>query len=61
MPEQDEPTTATGQIKVSQPKFQAAVPFGVREVLGIDDLDENEVALLEAEYRLKKVKQKSND
>lgn len=56
--EENQPVTATGQIKASQPKFQVAVPYGVRQVLGIDDLDADEEALLEAEFTLKRIKQK---
>jgi bifunctional DNA-binding transcriptional regulator/antitoxin component of YhaV-PrlF toxin-antitoxin module len=58
MAEHTEPTTATAQIQAGQPKFQTAVPYGVRDVLGINDIDEDEVACLEVEYELKRIKKK---
>jgi bifunctional DNA-binding transcriptional regulator/antitoxin component of YhaV-PrlF toxin-antitoxin module len=58
MVQDDSPMTATGIVKAKQPKFQVAVPYGVRNVLGIDDLDKDEVALLEAEFTLKRIEKK---
>ena len=46
------------EISVSGPKFQATVPQTTRQVLGIDDLDENEHAILEAQYKLKSIIEK---
>jgi len=53
-----EPRTATGQVKAAQPKFQTVVPFGVRDALDINDLGEDEEVILEAEFRVQRIKKK---
>lgn len=56
--QESSPTTATAQIKAGPPKFQSAVPFEVRQILDINDLDKDEIAYLEVTYELKTVKNK---
>jgi len=55
---ESEPMTATAQIKAAQPKFQTVVPFGVRDALDINDIAEDEEVILEAEFKLQRVKKK---
>lgn len=56
--EPDYETTVTGTMSVGQPKFQASIPYNVRRVLGINDIDSDKEAIIEAEFRLKKIEDK---
>lgn len=50
--EVDEVTT---QMTVGPPKHQATVPVEARKVLGINELDEGEKAIVEATLKVQKI------
>lgn len=51
----EEVESATTQLEVGPPKFQATVSERIRKVFDINDLEDDERAILEAELTLKKV------
>ena len=52
----DKPADTTSvTIRVGPPKFQTSIDFRARAALGIDDLDDGEKAILQADLKLKRV------
>jgi hypothetical protein len=50
---EEESTSTT--IKIGPPKYQTVINQNVRTALGIDDLDEGQTAILEANITLKRI------
>jgi bifunctional DNA-binding transcriptional regulator/antitoxin component of YhaV-PrlF toxin-antitoxin module len=59
MPEEGR-TTVT-DIEFGPPKYQATIPETARRVLGINDLDDSERAIVSAELTLEKVYDKNEE
>jgi hypothetical protein len=51
----DQENTVVTQLEFGEPKYQATIPERARRVLGVNDLEDDERAIVEAQLKLQEV------